>query len=258
MSPRTAPCETASPLKSPSPNQAALLSLPLSARAGVWPLLGVATLMLVYGVLSHWLMLHAADRPWAVAALFGPLIVAMAFWAWRRRHGWTLAGCAALVALLVGVVSQGGVDSVARLALAQHLGIHLFLGWSFALTLRRGSTALISVLAAHVHKHWSPELAAYTRRLTAVWMAYFFVMALLSVLLYAWAPWSWWSLFANLLTPVAAAALFLGEYLLRYRWHPEFERATLVDALRAYQQMSARTAVDGAPPSPPKSAPPTR
>jgi len=30
--------------------------------------------------------------------------------------------------------------------------------------------------------------------------------------------------------------MFVGEYLLRYRLHPEFERATLGQAMRAYAE----------------------
>ncbi len=33
--------------------------------------------------------------------------------------------------------------------------------------------------------------------------------------------------------------MFLGEYLLRYRLHPEFERATLAQAMRAYADHGA-------------------
>jgi uncharacterized membrane protein len=43
-----------------------------------------------------------------------------------------------------------------------------------------------------------------------------------------------WATFANLLTPVAILVMFVGEYVLRYRLHPEFERATLAQAVRAY------------------------
>jgi len=59
-------------------------------------------------------------------------------------------------------------------------------------------------------------------------------MTLASLCVYALAPWSVWSLLANLITPVLIAALFVGEHLLRYRLHPEFERATLAAAVRAY------------------------
>ena len=48
------------------------------------------------------------------------------------------------------------------------------------------------------------------------------------------APFDVWAAFANLVTPLAILLLFVGEYLLRYRLHPEFERATLAQAVRAY------------------------
>ena len=40
--------------------------------------------------------------------------------------------------------------------------------------------------------------------------------------------------------------ILVGEYLLRYRLHPEFERATLADAMNAYARRSAAP-VDRAP-----------
>jgi len=40
--------------------------------------------------------------------------------------------------------------------------------------------------------------------------------------------------------------MFVGEFLLRYRLHPEFERATLADALNAYARRAAAPA-DRAP-----------
>ena len=41
-------------------------------------------------------------------------------------------------------------------------------------------------------------------------------------------------MFANLLTPLAVVMMFGAEYLLRYRLHPEFERASVTDAIRSY------------------------
>jgi hypothetical protein len=37
-----------------------------------------------------------------------------------------------------------------------------------------------------------------------------------------------------LLTPLLVAGLFVGEHLMRYRLHPEFERTRLIDAVRAF------------------------
>ena len=53
------------------------------------------------------------------------------------------------------------------------------------------------------------------------------------------APWWVWSFYANLLTPLAAGSLFVGEHLLHYRLHPEFQRVTMLQAVRAYQGSSA-------------------
>jgi len=80
----------------------------------------------------------------------------------------------------------------------------------------------------------TPGMGAYSRRLTLVWTGYFIAMAALSVVLYALAPFDVWATFANLVTPLAICVMFVGEYLLRYRLHPEFERATLAQAVRAY------------------------
>jgi len=65
-------------------------------------------------------------------------------------------------------------------------------------------------------------------------------MAALSVALFALAPFRAWAAFANLATPLAMVAMFVGEYVLRYRLHPEFERATLAQAVRAYADRSSR------------------
>jgi uncharacterized membrane protein len=105
----------------------------------------------------------------------------------------------------------------------------------FAATLRQGATPLITTFALRLHRTVTPALLRYTRRLTWLWALYFAVMVALSLGLFALAPWWWWSVFANLVTPVAAVALFVGEYGLRYRLHPEFDRITLGQALRAYR-----------------------
>lgn len=204
-----------------------------------WRIAAAALSLLGYAVLGHWLMLHAANQPWAVAALFGPLLVAVGGMGWHRRQWATLAACAALLVLLAAIVWRGGVSDMQRMYVLQHGAIHLALAWSFALTLRGGGTPLITLLAEGLHRKlhqdFTPAMHAYTRALTGLWAAYFLGMVVLSVLIYLLAPWSWWSLFCNLLTPLAAALLFVGEHLLRYRRHPEFARVSLRAAFDAYQ-----------------------
>ncbi|MFZ2650401.1 MAG: hypothetical protein WA210_09870, partial [Burkholderiaceae bacterium] len=125
------------------------------------------------------------------------------------------------------------------LFLGQHVIIHLFLAALFGLTLRRGAQALISRVAQRVHGPLSAEMASYTRKLTLAWSAYFVAMAGLSLALYFSAPFEAWAAFANWLTPLGLGLMFGGEYLLRYRLHPQFERVSMLRAIQAYSQHRA-------------------
>jgi hypothetical protein len=53
--------------------------------------------------------------------------------------------------------------------------------------------------------------------------------------------------FCNLLTPVFAVLLFVGEHVLRYVRHPEFERVSLRAALQAYREVPADATEAGRP-----------
>ncbi len=204
-----------------------------------WRFAAGAAALLAYALLSHALMVHAANAPWAVAALFGPLLLAVAGVGWQRRQWLTLGACAGLVLLLAVIVWRGGVSDMQRMYVLQHGAIHLALAWSFGITLRAGATPLITALAQGLHQrlrqHFSPAMQAYTRRLTGWWVAYFLGMVAVSALIYGLAPWEWWSLYCNLLTPLAVGVMFVGEHILRYRRHPEFARVTLRAAFDAYQ-----------------------
>lgn len=187
-----------------------------------------------YAVLSHWTTLFHPTEAWAVGVLLGPLwLTALGLCA--SRFG--VAGVIAVVLVGVGFAvwvgrSSGHVDDVNRLYVLQHVAINLLLcGW-FGSTLRAGRLSLIGSFAERVHP-LTPEHAAYTWQVTRVWTVYFALMATASVLVYALLPFSAWSLLSNLLSPLMIGALFIGEFLLRYRIHPEFERVTLAQALEA-------------------------
>jgi uncharacterized membrane protein len=165
------------------------------------------------------------------------------------RRGPRLLAAVAGLGLVALVLRRPGAAAAWRrraLYLAQHVAIHVALALVFAVTLRPGQEPLVSALARRVHDGLSPGMAGYTRKVTIVWSAYFVLMAATSLLLFAFAPFDVWAVFANLATPLAMVLLFVGEYLLRYRLHPEFERATLADAMNAYARRSAAP-VDRAP-----------
>lgn len=205
-----------------------------------WGVVAAGTGLVAYSLLSWGLMAHAPDRAWTVLALFGPLLAGLALAGLQRRHAPTLLGCALLVLVLVVVWWRGGVD-VNRLYVLQHAAIHALLGWTFAITLRTGSTPLVTALAERVHAEpLTPAVRAYTRRVTAGWVVFFAGMVAVSLALYALAPWGWWSFFCTVLTPAAAVAGFVGEYAWR-RWrHPEFESVSMRRAMQAWREHDRR------------------
>ena len=137
----------------------------MNARLGA----GVAA-VLVYAVLSHQLMLHAAEEPWAVAAIFGPLLLPCLALAWRRGNRLVLALTASALVALVFIVAAGGLGDVKRLYLAQHAGWHVALGLGFAASLRGPGLSLVGQVAWRVHGGWlSPEMQAYTVNVTRLW-----------------------------------------------------------------------------------------
>ncbi len=200
----------------------------------------IALAALAYVLGSHWLMTQAQASPWNAVGVLTPMLAAIAVGAWRGgQHA--LGALAALA--IIGLVAQAlfGVQVPAPLLyLGQHAGIHGFLAFAFGSTLRAGHTPLITTLARRVHRNFTPDMAVYTRKCTTAWAVYFVGMAVASVALYAFAPFETWALFANLLTPATLVAMFVGEYLLRYWLHPEFERASFADAIRSYRHNAAK------------------
>jgi uncharacterized membrane protein len=215
-----------------------------------WRLLAAGIAVAAAALTSHWLMLHTSDRPWGSIALLAPLVAGLGAFALRRRHLGAAAGCVIAALALVEALTLGSADDLRRLYLMQHAGAHAALAVTFGASLRPGHTPVITRMGEFVHERFTPEMRAYTVRLTAIWTGYFVAVALLSVALYVWAPWAWWSLFANVLTPISAVALFVGDHFLR-RWrHPEFERVDLRRSAAAWRHRHA------APSTRPQSPPP--
>lgn len=185
---------------------------------------------------SQWLMISAPSSPWSAATLLVPMLAAVCAWMWQA-HQRLLSLCAAgAIATLLIRALMGTETEAEKLYLAQHVGVHACLAAWFGSTLRPGMKPLITGMAERVHRHLTAAMWAYTRNVTLAWTLYFVSMCLLSLALYVGMSFETWATFANLLTPVALALMFGGEYLLRYRLHPEFERVTMLDALRAYRQ----------------------
>lgn len=186
-----------------------------------------------YAGVSHWMMLFHAAEPWAVGVLLGPLWLTALGLAGSRFGAWGLAVAGIAGVLGFALVLHGEAGDPNRLYVFQHAAINALLcGW-FGASLRRDRLSLIGQFAERVHP-LSPDMRTYTTQVTRVWTAYFALMVVASIAVYAFLSFAAWSVLANLLTPLLVVGLFVGEHVMRYRLHPEFERTRMIDAVRAF------------------------
>ena len=192
---------------------------------------------LAYVAGSHWLMTQTEASAWNVVGVLSPMLLVIALGAWRSAHRWVGVVAVLSLAALCALALRGVQVSSHALYLAQHAGINFFLAIVFGSTLRAGHTPLITAVALRVHHgRLSPGHLPYTRKLTRAWVFFFTGIVAMSLLLYAYASFDAWAVFANIVTPVATGLMFGVEHFIRYRLHPEFERASVADAVRAYMQ----------------------
>jgi uncharacterized membrane protein len=135
----------------------------------------------------------------------------------------------ALAIALIGPVPWIPVDLLLK---APPVVIYLALGAWFGRTLLPGREPLISHFASLERGQLEPVLARYTRRLTAVWTAFFVAMATVSAALAVLADGETWSFFTNGVSYGLLAVLFLGEYVYRRVRYSEFRHASLPRMIR--------------------------
>jgi len=145
------------------------------------------------------------------------LVDALTFAALMRSKGTLrLAGLIAVMFVVVYISRQQNLVALPSIA------FNALIATVFALTLRRGRTPMILAIAtwAMAPEPMTPEFAHYLRGQTLAWTIFFFLMALACAVLALAAPFSWWSLFANVLSWPLIGAFFCTEYLIRRRWFP--------------------------------------
>lgn len=203
--------------------------------------LGVLLLMAAWVVAAHvgsagW---GNADFNAAVAVL--PIAAALLMTLWRLPQ-WAAraAGVLALLALLAWLWPQLR-HNVPLLYYLQHLGIHVALGVLFGKSLLGPGDALITRMARRIFSHeLSARKVRYTRGVTLAWTVFFFVNALVSTLLFIWAPPAIWSIHANLLTGPLVGLMFLVEHIWRMCVLPPHERPGIAAIVQAYRRESAQ------------------
>jgi uncharacterized membrane protein len=175
----------------------------------------VVALLCAYAVLSH-VAATTGKTTYASLAWFclvGAIALALP---WKAGLGIAIA----LLAPLAWVSIEG-------LLRIPPVVIYLALAAWFGRTLLPGRQPLISGFARLERGELEPDLARYTRLLTAIWSAFFAAMAVASLALALLADAETWSLFTNGVNYLLMALLFFGEYAYRRLRYSQYRHASL-------------------------------
>jgi len=145
----------------------------------------------------------------------------------RREHAVAVARVPLTLALLPLL---GGILDDRRYVLSLPVLANVILLAHFAASLR--SVSFAERIARTQEEFLSPAQVAYCRAVTKSWCAFFVANGLISALLAAWAPVSWWTLYTGLISYALVGLLSAAEYVAR---KARFRRyaATTVDRLIA-------------------------
>ncbi len=208
----------------------------MALRTARW--IGVAALVVGYPVLAHFTNQSASLRPLGAAVAVAPLVLIALALAWRSPRRGLMLGVLALACGALWLAWPALSQDFAVIYWLQHAGMQFALLVVFGRTLIPGQLPLCTRFARAVHAPMtlSPPHERYTRQVTLVWTLFFAVMGVASTALFFLAPLPTWSVFANFLTPLLVALLFIVEYRMRHWLLPHIPPTHILDAVRAFRR----------------------
>lgn len=177
---------------------------------------------MIYCILAYPVLVHLSvltGSPVLAAFALVALYAGFAYPALARRRAGAWLGLAAAAGgslLLVRANAQIFVLALPPIVLPAALAL-----W-WGSTLRAGRTPFVTQLARSIRGELSPEHAAYTRGVTALWVAVFVALAALGAGAALWSSAQAWSWLTNLAAPALIGLVFVLEYAYR-RWHLRHE-----------------------------------
>lgn len=193
----------------------------------------LALLAAAYPFVSYWANVSGKPGILGIVFPFLPVLFLTMGLAWSSRPRW-LWLCAYIVLCAILWRNRGlFLVHYSWAFLFEDAGTLTALCLLFARTLRPGRVPLITRLSTLVHGPLSALLARYTRRVTQVWALLFGGLAAISVTLFVYGPLPLWAFYANVLTPILMAAVFLGEYGIRRVVIPPDQCAGFLEVVRA-------------------------
>jgi uncharacterized membrane protein len=200
-------------------------------RAGRWTL--IIAFPLAYALLAHHTNTARLAGLGTLIAL-APLILMFLTMAWQATYRKTMLALFALGCLGLGLAWGKIQQFYSIIYWLEHAGTELVLCLAFARTLRADREPMVTYFARLVHGSLTPALQVYTRQVTKAWVCFFCAMASVSTVLFHAASLEVWSAFANFLTAPLIGLMFIAEYVVRRRLHPQMNHANIADGIKAY------------------------
>jgi uncharacterized membrane protein len=192
-----------------------------------------------YSVLAHYTN-AARTETLGLAIAVAPLMLVLLSLAWNASHRKSMLLLFCIACAAFGLAWRRVEHHYSLVYWLEHAGTELALAYTFARTLRAGGVPLCTRFARIVHGSLSPALERYTRQVTVAWVWFFSAMAAASTLLFFAAPLEAWSVFSNFLTAPLIALMFVAEYAVRRRRHPDADHAGILDGIRLFWKAPAR------------------
>jgi uncharacterized membrane protein len=138
-------------------------------------------------------------------------------WSWQSAH--------------TSLVAASGVP---------HALINAGLLFLFGCSLLPGRVPLVTTLARTIDPELPRDMIGYTRRVTAVWAAFFAGQLVVSLVLFLAAPVAVWSLFVNVLNAPLIAFVFLAEYGYRAVHFRNYRHPSISQMIRAFTERAVQ------------------
>ncbi|WP_374638967.1 hypothetical protein [Hydrogenophaga sp.] len=220
-----------------------------SGGSAAWRTVLAVLLVVGWAVSAHLASAGIGPADLHTVVAVAPMVAAALIAAWHSP--WRFPSTVLLALVSIGALAWGWTwlsSHVAWLYYLQHLGTHLALAAWFGRSLARGREPAVTAMARMIFGDTlSERKRGYTRGVTLAWALFLLGNALVSTLLFAFAPQEIWSVHANLLTGPLIGAFFLAEMLVRRVALPPQERPALGDIVRAYRARSGSADLSSKP-----------
>lgn len=196
--------------------------------------LGSAALLVAYSVGVHYTNSSSQHAGLGAILAVAPVFLLLGLMALRSSHP-----VAWLIPLAFGgaglwLIRKGIGNHYELIYWLQHTGFQLLLCYVFARTLFAGRQPLCTRFAEALHPPLSEAQISYSRQVTVAWALFFALIAIISTLLFAFAPLPVWSFFDNFLVLPLVVLMFVVEYGVRKRVLPDMDHVPIFDAVRAF------------------------